>query len=92
VIDRENGNLSTTTVPVTAPGVEYNRGSYKLFSVMAVYNICCTMISPATRRRRADIQMTQQIIAVANPLGVSVHDHIIVGKKGHASLKGLKLI
>jgi DNA repair protein RadC len=41
---------------------------------------------------RADIQMTQQIIAVASPLGISVHDHIIVGKEGHASLKGLKLI
>jgi DNA repair protein RadC len=41
---------------------------------------------------RADIQMTQQIIAVANPLGISVHDHIIVGKDGHASLKGLKLV
>jgi DNA repair protein RadC len=41
---------------------------------------------------RADIQMTQQIIAVAQPLGIAVHDHIIVGKEGHASLKGLKLI
>jgi DNA repair protein RadC len=41
---------------------------------------------------RADIQMTQQIIAVASPLGISVHDHIIVGKEGHASLKGLKLV
>jgi DNA repair protein RadC len=41
---------------------------------------------------QADIVMTQQIIAVAGPLGISVHDHIIVGKEGHASLKGLKLI
>ncbi len=41
---------------------------------------------------RADIAMTQQIIAVANPLGIAVHDHIIVGKDGHASLKGLKLV
>jgi DNA repair protein RadC len=40
----------------------------------------------------ADIQMTQAIIKVARPLGISVHDHIIVGKEGHASLKGLKLI
>jgi DNA repair protein RadC len=40
----------------------------------------------------ADIQMTQQIVAVAKPLGISVHDHIIVGKDGHASFKGLKLI
>ncbi len=41
---------------------------------------------------QADIQMTQQIIAVAAPLGIAVHDHIIVGKEGHASLKGLKLM
>jgi DNA repair protein RadC len=41
---------------------------------------------------QADIQMTQAIINVAAPLGISVHDHIIVGKDGHASLKGLKLI
>jgi DNA repair protein RadC len=40
----------------------------------------------------ADIQMTQQIIAVAKPLGISVHDHIIVSKDGHASFKGLRLI
>jgi DNA repair protein RadC len=41
---------------------------------------------------RADIQMTQAIIEVAKPLGIAVHDHIIVGKDGHASLKALKLI
>jgi DNA repair protein RadC len=41
---------------------------------------------------RADIQMTQAIIEVAKPLGIAVHDHLIVGKEGHASLKGLKLI
>ena len=41
---------------------------------------------------RADIQMTQQIVEIAKPLGVAVHDHIIVGKDGHASLKGLRLI
>ncbi|SON56096.1 DNA repair protein RadC [Hartmannibacter diazotrophicus] len=41
---------------------------------------------------RADIQMTKQIIDVAKPLGISVHDHIIVGREGHASLKGLQLI
>jgi DNA repair protein RadC len=41
---------------------------------------------------RADIQMTQMIVDVAKPLGIAVHDHIIVGRDGHASLKGLKLI
>jgi DNA repair protein RadC len=41
---------------------------------------------------RADIQMTQAIIETARPLGIAVHDHIIVGKDGHASFRGLKLI
>ncbi|MDX8469606.1 DNA repair protein RadC [Mesorhizobium sp. VK23B] len=41
---------------------------------------------------RADIEMTRVIVEVAKPLGITVHDHIIVGKDGHASLKGLKLI
>jgi DNA repair protein RadC len=36
--------------------------------------------------------MTRAIIDIAKPLGISVHDHIIVGKNGHASMKGLKLI
>ncbi len=41
---------------------------------------------------RADIEMTQAIIAVARPLGISVRDHIIVGKDGHGRPKPLKLI
>jgi DNA repair protein RadC len=41
---------------------------------------------------RADIVMTESIIDVAKPLGILVHDHIIVGKDGHASFKTLKLI
>ncbi|PWJ79423.1 DNA repair protein RadC [Pseudaminobacter salicylatoxidans] len=41
---------------------------------------------------RADIEMTRTIIEIAKPLGIAVHDHIIIGKNGHASMKGLLLI
>ena len=41
---------------------------------------------------QADIRMTREIVEVAKPLGIAVHDHIIVGREGHASLKGLRLI
>ena len=41
---------------------------------------------------QADVQMTKAIVGIATPLGISVHDHIIVGKNGHASLKGMRLI
>jgi DNA repair protein RadC len=41
---------------------------------------------------RADIEMTRTIIDTAKPLGIAIHDHIIIGKSGHASMKGLLLI
>ncbi len=40
----------------------------------------------------ADIQMTKQVVDIAKPLGIVVHDHIIVGRNGHASFRALKLI
>ena len=40
----------------------------------------------------ADVKMTRQIIEVANPLGITVHDHIIIGTSGHASMRALRLI
>jgi DNA repair protein RadC len=36
--------------------------------------------------------MIRAIVQMATPLGIPVHGHIIVGKNGHASLKGLNLI
>jgi len=40
---------------------------------------------------QADVEMTRQVAQVARTLGIQVLDHVIVGKDGHASLKGLKL-
>ncbi len=39
-----------------------------------------------------DVRVTLDIIAIANPLGMAVHDHIIVSREGHASLRHLQLI
>ena len=39
-----------------------------------------------------DIIMTQKIIEAAEKLNIKIHDHIIVGKQGHASFRGLGLI
>ena len=41
---------------------------------------------------RSDIDMTKEIVEAARLLGVSVHDHLIIGKTGHASLKQLGLM
>lgn len=41
---------------------------------------------------RADIDMTRQLVNAAKALNITVHDHVIVGKHGHASFRGLGLI
>ncbi|WP_422376828.1 RadC family protein [Roseibium sp.] len=41
---------------------------------------------------RADIQMTQKIISIADPLGITVHDHIVVGLRKNVSFRSLQLI
>ena len=39
----------------------------------------------------ADVAMTRQVVDAARVLGVTVHDHIVVGREGVASLKALGL-
>lgn len=41
---------------------------------------------------RADIEMTKQIVAVAKPLGITVHDHIVIAREMDASFKALGLL
>ncbi|WP_248309829.1 DNA repair protein RadC [Bosea sp. WAO] len=40
----------------------------------------------------ADMRMTRELVDIAKPLGIAIHDHIIVGRDGHVSFKGLGLI
>jgi DNA repair protein RadC len=41
---------------------------------------------------RADIEMTRDIARAAAPLGVTIHDHIIIGRGEPASLRALGLL
>jgi DNA repair protein RadC len=41
---------------------------------------------------KADITVTQDIKKAAAPLGVVLHDHVIIGRNGHTSLRDLGLI
>jgi DNA repair protein RadC len=40
---------------------------------------------------QADISMTKQIVALARAMEIDVHDHLIVGRNGHQSLRKMKL-
>jgi DNA repair protein RadC len=41
---------------------------------------------------KADIAVTKDIVKAAAPLGVSVHDHLIINRGRHTSLRGLGLL
>lgn len=41
---------------------------------------------------RADIEITNRIAEAGRLLGISVHDHVIIGREGHVSLRAKGLI
>ena len=41
---------------------------------------------------KADILMTREIVAAAKALSIAVHDHLVIGRGGHASFKSLGLL
>ena len=41
---------------------------------------------------RADIEMTREIATATKALGIAVHDHLVIGRSGHASFKSLGLL
>ncbi len=38
---------------------------------------------------RDDIEMTREIRKAAEALGIAIHDHLVIGRKGHASFRSL---
>lgn len=36
---------------------------------------------------KPDVAMTREIVAACKPLGITVHDHLIIGRNGHSSLR-----
>jgi DNA repair protein RadC len=41
---------------------------------------------------KADIAMTREIVTAAKALSITVHDHLVIGRGGHASFKSLGLL
>jgi DNA repair protein RadC len=41
---------------------------------------------------KADIAMTREVANAAKALGIAVHDHLVIGRAGHASFKSLGLL
>jgi len=95
-LDKKNGLiadevLQTGTVdhtPVYPREVARRALELSATALILVHNHPSGDPAPST----ADIRMTQEIVAIAKPLGIAVHDHLIIGRQGHASFRGLGLL
>jgi DNA repair protein RadC len=88
IADEKQGTGTVDHTPVYPREVVRRALELAASAIVLVHNHPSGDPSPSP----ADVKMTQDIIAVGAPLGVNVHDHLIVGRHGHASLKGLRLI
>ena len=88
IADEVQGSGTVDHTPVYPREVIRRALELSATAVILVHNHPSGDPTPSTQ----DIKMTQDIIAIAKSLGVAVHDHIIVGRDGHASLRGLRLI
>jgi len=88
IADEVQGSGTVDHTPVYPREVVRRALELSATAVVLVHNHPSGDPSPSSQ----DIKMTLDIMAIAKPLGVTVHDHIIVGRDGHASLKGMRLI
>jgi len=88
IADEVQGSGTVDHTPVYPREVVRRALELAATAVVLVHNHPSGDPTPST----ADVKMTLDIIALATPLGVAIHDHLIVGRHGHASLRGLRLI
>ena len=88
IADEIQGSGTVDHTPVYPREVMRRALELSATAIVLVHNHPSGDPTPSTQ----DIKMTLEIIAVAKTLGLAVHDHIIVGRDGHASLRGMKLI
>ena len=95
-LDRKNGLIAAEKqargtvdqTPVYPREVVKRALELSATAVLLVHNHPSGDPSPS----KADIEMTREIVRAASALGIAVHDHIIVGRSGHASLKSMGVL
>lgn len=88
ILDEVQGRGTVDHTPVYPREVMRRALELSARAVVLVHNHPSGDPTPST----ADVKMTLDLIAIGRPMGIAIHDHIIVGRNGHASLKGLGLI
>lgn len=86
--DDHMGDGSVDETAIYARQVARRALEYGSSSVILVHNHPSGLPEPS----RQDILITRQIIEALKPLGVTVHDHLIIASEGHHSMRTMGLI
>ena len=86
--DEVQGRGTTNHTPVYVREVVKRALELSATSIILVHNHPSGDPTPS----RADIEVTKQIMEAAEKLDISVHDHLIVGRDGHLSLRAAGLV
>jgi DNA repair protein RadC len=88
IADELMGEGTSDHAPVYPREVVRRALELQASSMILVHNHPSGDPSPST----ADVAITKEIMAAAKTMGMKVHDHVVVGRAGVASLKSLGLI
>jgi DNA repair protein RadC len=88
IADEVQGQGTVNHTPVYVREVVKRALELSATSIILVHNHPSGDPTPS----RADIEITKQIVEAAEKLNISVHDHLIVGRDGHLSLRAAELI
>lgn len=88
ILDQQvhDGTINEASIhPREVIGTAYNRGAS---AVILVHNHPSGNPEPS----KADIQITQRLVEAGRLMNITVHDHVIVGREGHVSLRARGMI
>ncbi len=88
IADESQGRGTVDHVPVYVREVVKRALELNATALILVHNHPSGDPTPSN----ADIEMTRQIVESAKPLGVTVHDHVIIGREMDASFRALGLL
>ncbi|MCW2387807.1 DNA repair protein RadC [Sphingobium sp. B11D3B] len=88
LLDDHMGDGSVDEAAIYARQVARRALEFGSAGVILVHNHPSGLPEPS----RQDILMTRDVIAALKPLGVTVHDHVIIATEGHRSMRAMGLI
>ena len=88
IADEEQGRGTVNHTPVYVREVVKRALELGATALILVHNHPSGDPTPS----RADIDMTREVADAAKKLGITVHDHIVIGRTGHTSLRSMGVL